>query len=184
MCGFVIGSEDRRIGESYIEQRIKYKTMKCSLPSYSEASSKTPKIRGRPRSGQTSGQISIPPVPLSSHLPRTCDHPIKKNSTIIEAATSVVDLPSSWLFGVQLSIAISKDIEEISVLKRIIACKTGLFIQPGPHFKLNPVHVPIISSRTGINEWPEVIAAVIVISLRPGKKRNLTPSHFSFSLSS
>jgi hypothetical protein len=117
---------------------------------------------------------------LSRHPPRTCDHPIKKNSTITEAATCVVDSLSVWLFSVQLSITISKDIEEISVLKRIIACKTELFIRPRPHFKLNPVHVPIISSRTGINEWPEVIAAVIVISLRPGKKKE---SHsFTFLL--
>lgn len=173
MYGFVIGSENQRI-----VYRTKNKTEKCSLPSYSAASSKTPDIR-------TDIRTDIHPFRAFVQAPAAhMGPPIKKNSTITEAATCVVDSLSSWLFSVQLSIAISKDIEEISVLKRIIACKTELFIQPRPHFKLNPVHVPIIRSRTGINEWPEVIAAVIVISLRPGKKRNLTPSHFSFSPSS
>lgn len=68
------------------------------------------------------------------------------------------------------------------MLKRIIAYETKLFIQPRPHFSSIRVHVPISATTgTGIYyQWPEVIAAVIL--LRPRKKRNLFPSHILFSV--
>lgn len=81
--------------------------------------------------------------------------------------------------GVQLSVAISKGFEEISVLKRIIACKTKLFIQPRPHFSSIRCTSPYQQPDWDLQKWTEVIATVISLRPRRKKKGNLAPSHFS-----